>query len=348
MPRLVPFTLDVDLLPKAWGGTRLGALYGSSTPRLGEAWLCADLASTSVSGAGGQAMISDVLAPASHGPRTLHEVVQADSEALLGFRALRFPLLVKLLDAAEHLSVQVHPSPTYAASHPAAHLKSEAWYVLEAEPGAVLMLGVRDITSPAGLAAAALAGTLADRVERVPAEAGRCCWLPSGLVHALGGGSLVFEVQTASDTTFRLYDWAAEYARAPREMHVTEGALATDFSARPVWGPSGLDAGEGLVIETPDFQLARVGPGTTGLVERVLPEARAPRAHLIVPLGAEARLTDDTVSLPLPAARVTVVPATEARRWTLSTGPAGMALIVRVAAPGDGGGGVGSAPVTGC
>jgi len=335
MVRLPPFTLDVDLLPKAWGGSRLGALYNDATPRLGEAWLCADLASTSATGAGGQPMVSRVSSPRTGGAETLHEALAADPEALLGFSATRFPLLVKLLDAAEHLSVQVHPSPAYASAHPAAHLKSEAWYVLDAAPDAVLMLGMRDIATADALRAAAADGSLPSRIESVAAEPGRCCWLPSGLVHALGAGTLVFEVQTASDTTYRLYDWTAEYGRIPRALHVDEGAEATDCTARAVWGQIGPEMREGLVITTPDFLLGRVAGGTVGAVDRVLPDAPAPRAHLVVPIGASAVLEGVDGSLIVPPARATVVPASDMYRWTLRTTTDGLVLVVRVCAPSD-------------
>lgn len=335
MPDLKPFTLDVDLLPKTWGGSRLGALYDDATPQLGEAWLCADLASTSASGAGGQPMVSSIRTPRAGGPRTLHDALTEDARGYLGFHASRFPLLVKLLDAAEHLSVQVHPSPAYAAAHPGAHRKSEAWYVLNSAPGAVLMLGLRDISSASELRAVVNEGSLPTRLASVPAEPGRCCWLPSGLVHALGAGSLVFEVQTASDTTYRLYDWTQEYGRAPRAMHIDEAAEATDFSARAVWGADGLDAGEGIVISTPDFVIGRVAGGTAGAVDRVLPMAPKPRAHLVVPIGAAASLSGADGQMVLPSERVTMVPATGGDQWTLQTAPDGMALVIRVCAPSD-------------
>lgn len=171
---LAPFTLDVALLPKAWGGHRLGVMYGDARDQLGEAWLCADLAETAESGAGGQAMISAVASGATgaSGASDLHAVLAQDPLGLLGFRSERFPLLVKFLDAAEHLSVQVHPSPAYARAHPGAHVKSEAWVVLEAEAGAELMLGVEGIPDRAALAAAARDDSLPERLVRVPATPG--------------------------------------------------------------------------------------------------------------------------------------------------------------------------------
>jgi mannose-6-phosphate isomerase class I len=133
---------------------------------------------------------------------------------------------VKLLHAREHLSVQVHPSPAYAATHPEAKLKAESWYVLDAEPGAELFLGLTPGTTAADAVALAREGRIADVLRRVPAIMGDCHTLPSGLVHALGAGVVVAEVQTASDTTYRLYDWTTEYARAPRTLHLSESLVA--------------------------------------------------------------------------------------------------------------------------
>ena len=325
---LAPFTLDVALLPKAWGGRRLGAIYGDARDQLGEAWLCADLAETAQSGAGGQAMISAVASGAS-GASDLHAVLAQDPIGLLGFDAQRFPLLVKVLDAAEHLSVQVHPSPVYARAHPGAHVKSEAWVVLEAEPGAELMLGLKGIPDGAALAAAAHEDSLPERLVRVPAVAGTACWLPSGLVHALGAGSLVFEVQTASDTTYRLHDWTVLYGRAPRAMHIEAGVEAAMIEAAPVWGREIADGTSGSILATPDFELGVVTGPSSGALERALPLASAARCHLVFPLGARAVLHGPWGQIEAPAHRVTVVPAS-LRDCVLEVAEGGRAFVVRV------------------
>ena len=344
---LAPFTLGVSLLPKAWGGSRLGPLFGDARDQLGEAWLCADLASTAASGAGGQPMISAIEPSRGEGGSLtdLHAVVARDSMALLGFRAERFPLLLKFLDAAEHLSVQVHPSPAYAAAHPGAHVKSEAWVVLAAEPGAELMLGLRDVRDSRELAEAAEGGTLAERLRCFPAAPGTVCWLPSGLVHALGAGTLVFEVQTASDTTYRLHDWTERYGRAQREMHIEAGVAAALTDAEPVWGRplaaagSGVQSDQGgrlgvgqsgLLIDTPDFELACVIGASSDAVEHALPSRNAPRCVLVVPLEHAAVLEGPWGRLDAPVNRVTVVPADQVAGCRLTVSPEARAFVVRV------------------
>jgi mannose-6-phosphate isomerase len=226
--------LEPVLLEKVWGGDRL-ARFGfdvATGARIGEAWLAADLGTTSASGAGGGAFRS-VIANGALAGRTLRDAAAAFGGLSGGLAADdEFPLLVKLLDAREHLSVQVHPSPAYAAAHPAARLKTECWLVLQAEPGAELFLGLQDGVTRDDVARLVREERLVEALVRVPAVPGECHTLPSGLVHALGAGVLVAEVQTASDTTFRLYDWAREYARPPRALHVAESLAAMLPAAR--------------------------------------------------------------------------------------------------------------------
>jgi mannose-6-phosphate isomerase len=134
----------------------------------------------------------------------------------------RFPLLFKLLDAREHLSVQVHPHADYVVTHPEARLKTESWYVVDADPGAVLYLDVTAGTTEADVEAVMGSPGIVPLLAAQPAVPGAFHHVPAGLIHALGAGAFVAEVQTPSDTTFRIYDWAEEYGRAPRQLHPAE------------------------------------------------------------------------------------------------------------------------------
>jgi mannose-6-phosphate isomerase len=185
--------------------------------------------------------------------RTLHDAMRLWSPGLM--RDGGFPLLVKFLDAREHLSVQVHPSPEYARAHPDAHLKTECWYVMEAEPGSVIYKGVKPGVTRERFEAALRAGRgegVVELLDAVPAVVGDCHNLPSGTVHALGAGVLVAEVQTPSDTTFRVYDWAAEYGRAGRELHIERALACIDF--RPAEPGARAPAGAGVTrLVTTEF-----------------------------------------------------------------------------------------------
>jgi mannose-6-phosphate isomerase len=140
-----------------------------------------------------------------------------------------FPLLIKFLDASENLSVQVHPNPAYAAAHADANLKTECWYILDAAPESVIYKGVKPGVTRESFAHHIKDGSVVNDMVAVPAVVGECHNLPSGTCHALGAGVLVAEVQTPSDTTFRVFDWG----RKGRELHIEEALECIDFGPAP-------------------------------------------------------------------------------------------------------------------
>jgi len=203
---LPPFRFAPLLKVRAWGGSRLGAADGASpgSGPIGESWELADLPESIEHGqsrvAGGPfdgAMLRD-----------LRSSRRAD---LLGIAepgpSGAFPLLVKYLDARENLSLQVHPDAAYVARHPDAHLKTEAWFIVDCRPGARVYRGIRRATTRAEFIDAVASGRALDHVESLEVSPGDCVFLPSGICHALGAGILAAEVQTPSDTTFRVWDW---------------------------------------------------------------------------------------------------------------------------------------------
>lgn len=224
---------------KVWGGRTLEtlgrALPGGPDTPVGESWELVDLATTSVSGGGGGSERSTV----TNGPlagQTLAAVIEAYGPAVMGNLPLSddasggggFPILLKYLDANENLSVQVHPSPQYAAKHEDAFLKSESWYIVAAQPGAVIYKGIKQGVTPDQLRAAIETNTdeaVLPLMIEVPVKPGDCHYVPSGTCHALGAGILVAEVQTPSDTTYRVYDWG----RTGRELHVDQAIECIEF-----------------------------------------------------------------------------------------------------------------------
>ena len=233
-----PIHLTPVLVPKPWGGRRLEGLNHELPPGelVGESWEVADLDPRTVDS------VADPATRVATGPftgRTLSELIALDAAALLGAAtdvAGRFPLLIKFLDAREHLSVQIHPTEAYAATDPTAHVKTESWIVLDAAPGAELMIGLADGVSCNEVIRAIGTPDIVPMLHRIPAVVGAVHHVPAGTIHALGAGVLVAEIQTPSDTTFRLYDWTDEYQRAPREIHHQEAAHAI----RLAWPPPGL------------------------------------------------------------------------------------------------------------
>lgn len=322
-----PFTLEPVLLKKVWGGRRLAAMFGDEPVEgpVGEAWICSDMRITSASGAGGQAIRSRISAGWSEN-QTLGDVVERDVVRLLGRRAEAFPLLIKVLDAERHLSVQVHPSRDYAAKNPGAHLKSEAWYVLEAGPEGAVMAGVTRPSSRDDLRAASLGGEIAELLDRRVVHPGDAVVLPSGVIHALGAGLTVLEVQSASDTTFRLYDWAREYGDSGRELHLRDGIAACDPGAAPSWSLAETRSAGSTIAESDEFELRKLEPL---LRPDAIPLGGNGRCVVIVPLGSGVSLESEWGVLDLKPFRASVVPASIADETEVHLGGAeAMAITV--------------------
>jgi mannose-6-phosphate isomerase len=142
----------------------------------------------------------------------------------------RFPLLIKILDAQEKLSLQVHP-PAQKAAELKGEPKTEAWYIADAVPGAELYVGLKRGVTRAEFEQKIKTGAVAECFHRVPVRAGDTMFLPSGRVHAIGAGLVIFEIQQNSDTTYRVFDWnRAGLDGKPRDLHVAESLASIDFN----------------------------------------------------------------------------------------------------------------------
>lgn len=231
---LYPLKFTPRFLPKIWGGRKLQTVLGKPLPQgqsIGESWELYDFPPTDASDNWASSIIEN-------GPlagRTLHDAVVEHGRSLHGNVPLllsgQFPLLVKFLDAREDLSVQVHPDAEYAARHPGAHLKSEAWYIVQADPGAKLYRGLVPGTTCERFAKAIADGTVEKCIKAIEVKAGQCYYLPSGTIHALGAGILAAEVQTPSDTTFRVFDFnrIEPSTGRPRELHIEQALECINF-----------------------------------------------------------------------------------------------------------------------
>jgi mannose-6-phosphate isomerase len=197
------YPLKFQPLPKekVWGGTRIAARFGQGIPAgkpIGEVWLVWD-----------QLVVSN----GTFLGQTLAELVRYYPVSLLGSQAVAeedpvFPLLIKILDANERLSVQVHPDDHYAQEYENEPFgKAEVWYVLDADPEARLIHGVKRPLTRAAARAAIEAGSLEDELDYVEVSPGDVIMNAPGAIHALGGGILLYELQQSSDLTYRLYDW---------------------------------------------------------------------------------------------------------------------------------------------
>ncbi len=251
-----PLTFEPILKEKVWGGRTLER-FGKQLPpnvSIGESWELADLP---LSIQDGQSVIAN-------GPlagKTLDE---------------NFPLLIKFLDARDNLSVQVHPSEEYATRHAEAHLKSEAWIILDTTPEGKIYVGLKEGTTEEQLRAAIQNNTVPELLHAFDVSPGECYYLPSGTCHALGAGVLVAEVQTPSDTTFRVWDWG----RTGREMHVDQAMECIDFlnPSLTFTQPEPLRSGDFLsthFVNTPFFSIERVEAVTDTTLDLVVDETPA-------------------------------------------------------------------------
>jgi mannose-6-phosphate isomerase len=212
-----------------WGGRRLETSLGKVLPPekpIGESWELSDLPEPDQ---------SEVAAGPLKGT-SLRQLVEQDLRGLMGPVALdhgRFPLLVKYIDASQTLSIQVHPDEA-AAARLGGRAKSEVWYVLDADPGAVIYLGLHPGTGPEELRHALETGEVEGLVVQVPARPGTLLPVPPGTVHAIGAGILLAEVQQPSDTTYRVYDWGrVGLDGRPRQLHVDQAVQSIHWDAAP-------------------------------------------------------------------------------------------------------------------
>ena len=222
--RMFPAFRGGKLTP--WGGEKLRTVFGKDIPEVptGES-----LEISCIPG----------LESRDGEGRTLPELIALHGAEYVGSYAGKpFPLLLKLIDAREALSVQVHPNDAYAGEHENGKLgKTEAWLILDAPEGAELVYGIRPGTDRETLRKACEAGSaVAPLLRRVKVKAGDVCFIPAGCVHAIGAGITLYEIQQSSDITYRFYDWDRTDAQGrKRELHLRQALDVTDlgFSLEP-------------------------------------------------------------------------------------------------------------------
>jgi mannose-6-phosphate isomerase len=227
----IPYPIKFHPLFKerVWGGRRLASVLGKALPPnapIGESWEVSDREGDSTAVANGP-----------YSGLSLSILRQIYPSELVGEHGIaagngRLPLLIKFIDASEVLSVQVHPDNNYAAVHHPGELgKTEAWYVVHADPDSEIIFGLKPGIDRASLERAIASGTVEDTLRHVKVEPGDCFFTPAGRAHALGAGLVVYEVQQNSDVTYRFYDWnRLGLDGKPRELHIRQSLDVLDFS----------------------------------------------------------------------------------------------------------------------
>lgn len=226
MAALYPLLLQAALHTRVWGGRKLATVMHKTLPDsqpYGEAWEMHDTAIVTNGAFAGQ---------------TVGELVKQFGADLVGVGNNPdegMPLLVKILDAADWLSVQVHPDDDQAqALEGDPRGKTEAWIVLAADEGAKLVIGVTPGTDRAAMAEAIRAGTLENLLEYAQVQAGDVLYVQANTIHALGPGLLIYEIQQSSDVTYRLYDWnRMGLDGKPRPLHIEKGVQVSNVESLP-------------------------------------------------------------------------------------------------------------------
>jgi mannose-6-phosphate isomerase len=243
---LHPLIFQPRFKERVWGGRKLESLYGKPLPasaRIGESWEITDRPGD-----------ESIIANGPHAGRSLRWLMEQHGRELLGSArpaaAGRFPLLVKILDAQDVLSLQVHPPEAKAAAL-GGEPKSEMWFFTDTTPDAVIYAGMRRGVDRAEFERRTAEGSVAGCIHRIRVRAGDVMFLPSGRVHALGAGCVLFEIQQNSDTTYRVFDWnRTGLDGKPRELHVAQALESVDFGdVEPALAAGADGATGGPVVE---------------------------------------------------------------------------------------------------
>jgi mannose-6-phosphate isomerase len=225
---LYPLKFSPILKDKIWGGTKLENIFGKATEsdKLGESWELSGIENDE------SVVVNGFLAG-----NNLTELIEIYMGDLVGDKVydtygLSFPLLFKLIDANENLSIQVHPGDEVAAERHNSFGKTEMWVVLNADKGAELIIGFTKDCTQEEYVAALDNGEVESLLQRVPVQKGDVFFIPAGLVHAIGKGVVVAEIQQSSDITYRIYDYKrVDDNGNERELHTEQALDVIDFSA---------------------------------------------------------------------------------------------------------------------
>lgn len=221
--RVYPLKFNPIYKQRIWGGQKLREVFGKDIPdeKIGESWEVADLPDD-----------KSIITNGELAGQTLGSAIEEYPKEIMGDENFQgpFPLLIKFLDAEDILSVQVHPDEQTCRRMGRGEPKTECWYIISAEPGAVIYKGLKKGTSKEQFAEAITKGNVADMLVKVPVEAGECHFLPAGTAHSIGAGLLIAEVQTPSDTTYRVFDFnRVDDAGKPRQLHIEEALESIHF-----------------------------------------------------------------------------------------------------------------------
>jgi mannose-6-phosphate isomerase len=305
---LYPFIFEPIFKERVWGGREIQRLFGKQLPPgapIGESWEISDRSGD-----------TSVIANGPLAGRDLRWLMENHATDILGgvksATGNRFPLLCKILDARDRLSLQVHP-PANKAAELGGEPKTEMWFIADAAPGAELYVGLKHGVTRAEFEKKIQDGSVAECFHRVSVKAGDSMFLPSGRVHAIGAGLVIFEIQQNSDTTYRVFDWnRVGLDGKPRELHVAESLASIDF------GDFEPKLVETNFASNPNFKLRQlVHDPLFSVVEMcvdhvehiILPGERVARIIALANGAATIIGSDDVISVELKPGQFCLIPA---------------------------------------
>jgi mannose-6-phosphate isomerase len=324
-PVLYPLTFHPIFKERVWGGREMERLYGKPLPPgtpIGESWEISDRPGN-----------ASVIANGPLAGKNLRWLMEHHSAELLGGAKPaaegRFPLLCKILDAREKLSLQVHP-PASKAAGLGGEPKTEMWFVAAAAPDAELFVGLKRGVTRAEFEKKVRTGEVAECFHRVPVRAGDAMFLPSGRVHAIGAGLVIFEIQQNSDTTYRVFDWKrVGLDGKPRELHIAQSLASIDFNDFEPALAQGKFAGDALIqrrslVDDPLFKVEiwKLNPGGR---DGLKPE----KLQIFAATRGEVEITSGSTSVTLSAGQFSLIPASLERTEVLTKSDA---VLLRIEA----------------
>lgn len=309
MAHLPMISLEPYYKTVVWGGERIASFKGEASrgPSVGESWEVSDLDGRESVAVGG-----------AFSGQTLSEIMKEHAEEILGSRLFRiygrrFPLLVKLIDASDDLSIQVHPDDYLAGKRHGSPGKTELWYTLRTLPGSYIYSGLQISTTPERLKEHISEGTVVDLLAKFYPRHGDYFYLPAGRIHSIGAGTLILEVQQPSDITYRIYDYKRlDLNGNPRELHTEQALGAIDFRVHEDYMRhfEPVVNREIVLKECPFFTITVINviKGFT------LPVARYNSFRVLVATGGSGTVSDDAgQSVELKQGHTLLVPASVKR-----------------------------------
>ncbi len=305
MSLLYPFLFQTAFKERVWGGRSLETLYHKKLPPqvpIGESWEISDRPGD-----------ESVIANGPLAGKSLRWLMEHHAVEMLGNTKPaadnRFPLLCKILDARDRLSLQVHP-PASKAAVLGGEPKTEMWYITDATPEAELYVGLKPGVTRAEFERNIQTGEVAGCFHRIPVRNGAAMFLPSGRVHAIGAGLVIFEIQQNSDTTYRVFDWnRVGLDGQPRDLHIPQSLASIDFND---FAPALLDntfstAGQFQVRPLVRHPLFKTDVFRAMSAETIL--FRQPRLRIVAVLEKEVVVTSGNVSVKLQPGQFCLLPA---------------------------------------